>query len=282
MLKIAIPNKGQLADPTQKLLREAGFLRSHHPRDLVVSDPDNDIEFFFLRPRDVATYVGAGNLDFGITGNDLLIDSKSNAEVMIDLGFGKSKFRIATDSNSRIDQITDLNNKRIATSYPNLLMNWLKQKSLEAEIVNLDGAVENAIRLGLADAIADVVDTGTTMKQAGLNFIGEPLMESQAVLIKSKKVSNSNEVDIFLRRINSVLVAREYVMMDYDVEKSNLDKATLITPGFESPTISPLQESNWVAVRSMVKKSDVHKVMDDLYKIGAKAIIVTEIMACRL
>ena len=282
MLKIAIPNKGQLAEPTQKLLREAGFLRSHHPRDLVVSDPDNDIEFFFLRPRDVATYVGEGTLDFGITGNDLLIDSTSSAEIMINLGFGKSTFRIAAENESGIKNFNDLENKRIATSYPNLLSKWLKENSLKAEIVNLDGAVENAIRLGVADAIADVVDTGTTMKQAGLIFVGEVISKSQAVLIKSKNINQSTEVDTFMRRINSVLVAREYVMMDYDIEKTNLDNATLITPGFESPTISPLQESNWVAVRSMVKKAEVHKVMDELYKIGAKAIIVTEIMACRL
>ena len=282
MLKIAIPNKGQLAEPTQKLLREAGFLRSHHPRDLVVSDPENDIEFFFLRPRDVATYVGEGTLDFGVTGNDLLVDSKSSAEIMIELGFGKSTFRIAAENNSGIKTYEDLNKKKIATSYPNLLQKWLKENSINSEIVNLDGAVENAIRLGVAEAIADVVDTGTTMKQAGLIFIGDAISKSQAVLIKSKKVSPSLEVDIFMRRINSVLVAREYVMMDYDIEKTNLEKATIITPGFESPTISPLQETNWVAVRSMVKKAEVHKVMDELYKIGAKAIIVTEIMACRL
>lgn len=282
MLKIAIPNKGQLAEPTQKMLREAGFLRSHHPRDLVVSDPENDIEFFFLRPRDVATYVGEGTLDFGITGNDLLIDSKSSAEILIELGFGKSTFRIAANGNSGIKSFKDLQNKKIATSYPNLLNIWLKDNSINADIVNLDGAVENAIRLGVAEAIADVVDTGTTMKQAGLFFVGDIISKSQAVLIKSKKVSQSLEVDTFIRRINSVLVAREYVMMDYDIEKNNLDKATVITPGFESPTISPLQESNWVAVRSMVKKAEVHKVMDELYKIGAKAIIVTEIMACRL
>ncbi len=282
MLKIAIPNKGQLAEPTQKMLREAGFLRSHHPRDLVVSDPENDIEFFFLRPRDVATYVGEGTLDFGITGNDLLIDSKSSAEILIELGFGKSTFRIAANGNSGIKSFKDLQNKKIATSYPNLLNIWLKDNSINADIVNLDGAVENAIRLGVAEAIADVVDTGTTMKQAGLIFVGDIISKSQAVLIKSKKVSQSLEVDTFIRRINSVLVAREYVMMDYDIEKNNLDKATVITPGFESPTISPLQESNWVAVRSMVKKAEVHKVMDELYKIGAKAIIVTEIMACRL
>ncbi len=282
MLKIAIPNKGQLAEPTQKLLREAGFLKSHHPRDLVVSDPDNDIEFFFLRPRDVAIYVGEGTLDFGITGNDLLIDSKSSAEIMIELGYGKSTFRIAADSKSNLNSYNDVVNKKIATSYPNLLAKWLKDNSFVAEIINLDGAVENAIRLGVADAIADVVDTGTTMKQAGLKFVGEVISKSQAVLIKSKKVNNTPEIDTFLRRINSVLVAREYVMMDYDIEKNNLESATLITPGFESPTISPLQESNWVAVRSMVKKAEVHKVMDELYKIGAKAIIVTEIMACRL
>ncbi|MFM9096630.1 MAG: ATP phosphoribosyltransferase [Actinomycetes bacterium] len=282
MLKIAIPNKGQLAEPTQKLLREAGFLKSHHPRDLVVSDPDNDIEFFFLRPRDVATYVGEGTLDFGITGIDLLVDSKSSADVMIELGFGKSTFRIATDSQLGIKNLKDLEKKRIATSYPNLLYKWLTENSLNSEIVSLDGAVENAIRLGVAEAIADVVDTGTTIKQAGLIFVGETISKSQAVLIKSKKVSTSLEVDTFMRRINSVLVAREYVMMDYDIEKTNLDRATVITPGFESPTISPLQETNWVAVRSMVKKAEVHKVMDELYKIGAKAIIVTEIMACRL
>ncbi|MFM1826174.1 MAG: hypothetical protein RLZZ37_809 [Actinomycetota bacterium] len=282
MLKIAIPNKGQLAEPTQKLLREAGFLKSHHPRDLVVSDPDNDIEFFFLRPRDVAIYVGEGTLDFGITGNDLLIDSKSSAEIMIELGYGKSTFRLAADSNSDINSYNDVVNKKIATSYPNLLAKWLKDNSFVAEIINLDGAVENAIRLGVADAIADVVDTGTTMKQAGLKFVGEVISKSQAVLIKSKKVKDTPEIQTFLRRINSVLVAREYVMMDYDIEKNNIESATIITPGFESPTISPLQESNWVAVRSMVKKAEVHKVMDELYKIGAKAIIVTEIMACRL
>ncbi|MFZ9875713.1 MAG: ATP phosphoribosyltransferase [Candidatus Nanopelagicales bacterium] len=282
MLRIAIPNKGQLAEPTQKLLREAGFLRSHHPRDLVVSDPENDIEFFFLRPRDVATYVGEGTLDFGITGNDLLIDSMSSANVMIELGFGKSTFRIAAEAKSGIKNFNDLENKKIATSYANLLSKWLIEQSIKSEIIKLDGAVENAIRLGVADAIADVVDTGTTMKQAGLNFIGDAISKSQAVLIKSKKLKESSEVETFMRRINSVLVAREYVMMDYDVEKNNLDKATVITPGFESPTISPLQETNWVAVRSMVKKSEVHKCMDELYKIGAKAIIVTEIMACRL
>lgn len=282
MLKIAIPNKGQLADPTQKLLREAGYLRSHHPRDLVVSDPENDVEFFFLRPRDVATYVGEGTLDFGITGKDLLLDSKSKANSIMDLGFGLSSFRIAMPSIKDTKDISSLNNLRIATSYPNILKDWLTKSGLKAEIVVLDGAVENAVRLGVADAVADVVDTGTTLKQAGLVILGEPILQSQAVLLKGKNTKDSIETENFIRRVSSVLVAREYVMVDYDIEQFKVEQASKITPGIESPTISPLHESGWVAVRAMTKRKEMHKVMDELYAIGAKGVIVTEIMACRL
>lgn len=282
MLKIAIPNKGQLAEPTQKLLREAGYLRSHHPRDLVVSDPENDVEFFFLRPRDVATYVGSGTLDFGITGKDLLLDSKSKAESLMELGFGQSSFRIAVPSDKSSSGLSGLNGTKIATSYPNILRNWLDTSEIKAEIVVLDGAVENAVRLGVADAVADVVDTGTTLKQAGLVIIGDPILISQSILLKGPNTKETNETDNFIRRISSVLVAREYVMIDYDIEQSKVDLASRITPGIESPTISPLHEAGWVAVRAMTKRKEMHKVMDELYAAGAKGVIVTEIMACRL
>ncbi len=282
MLKIAIPNKGQLAEPTQKLLREAGYLRSHHPRDLVVSDPENDVEFFFLRPRDVATYVGQGTLDFGITGRDLLIDSKSKAKTILDLGYGQSSFRIAVESNKASLGITGLAGKKIATSYPNILQDWLDKSGIKADVVVLDGAVENAVRLGVADAVADVVDTGTTLKQAGLVTIGEPILVSQSVLLRGQSTRDSVETENFIRRISSVLLAREYVMVDYDIEQSKVEQATKITPGIESPTISPLHLTGWVAVRAMTKKKEMHRVMDELYSIGAKGVIVTEIMACRL
>jgi len=282
MLRIAIPNKGQLADPTQKLLREAGYLRSHHPRDLVVSDPENDVEFFFLRPRDVATYVGAGTLDFGITGKDLLIDSKSTAASIMDLGFGQSSFRLAVTADKSGKGIAGLNGMRIATSYPNILQSWLDKSSIKAEIVVLDGAVENAVRLGVADAVADVVDTGTTLKQAGLVVIGEPILVSQSVLLRGPNTKESAETENFIRRISSVLVAREYVMVDYDIEQSKVELASKITPGIESPTISPLHLAGWVAVRAMTKRKEMHRVMDELYAAGAKGVIVTEIMACRL
>jgi ATP phosphoribosyltransferase len=282
MLKIAIPNKGQLAEPTQKLLREAGYLRSHHPRDLVVSDPENDVEFFFLRPRDVATYVGQGTLDFGITGRDLLIDSKSKAKSILDLGYGQSSFRIAVESNKASSGIAGLAGKKIATSYPNILQDWLDKSGIKADVVVLDGAVENAVRLGVADAVADVVDTGTTLKQAGLVTIGEPILVSQSVLLRGQSTKDSVETENFIRRISSVLLAREYVMVDYDIEQSKVEQATKITPGIESPTISPLHLTGWVAVRAMTKKKEMHRVMDELYSIGAKGVIVTEIMACRL
>jgi ATP phosphoribosyltransferase len=282
MLRIAIPNKGQLADPTQKLLREAGYLRSHHPRDLVVSDPENDVEFFFLRPRDVATYVGAGTLDFGITGKDLLIDSKSTAASIMDLGFGQSSFRLAVTADKSGKGIAGLNGMKIATSYPNILQSWLDKSSIKAEIVVLDGAVENAVRLGVAHAVADVVDTGTTLKQAGLVVIGEPILVSQSVLLRGPNTKESAETENFIRRISSVLVAREYVMVDYDIEQSKVELASKITPGIESPTISPLHLAGWVAVRAMTKRKEMHRVMDELYAAGAKGVIVTEIMACRL
>jgi ATP phosphoribosyltransferase len=282
VLKIAIPNKGQLAEPTQKLLREAGYLRSHHPRDLVVSDPENDVEFFFLRPRDVATYVGQGTLDFGITGRDLLIDSKSKAKSILDLGYGQSSFRIAVESDKANLGIAGIAGKKIATSYPNILQDWLSKSKIQADVVVLDGAVENAVRLGVADAVADVVDTGTTLKQAGLLIIGEPILVSQSVLLRGQSTKDSVETENFIRRISSVLLAREYVMVDYDIEQSKVEQATKITPGIESPTISPLHLTGWVAVRAMTKKKEMHRVMDELYSIGAKGVIVTEIMACRL
>ena len=263
-------------------MREAGYLRSHHPRDLVVSDPENDVEFFFLRPRDVATYVGAGTLEFGITGKDLLIDSKSKAESIMDLGFGQSSFRLAVTADKSSKGIPGLNGMKIATSYPNILQSWLDKSSIKAEIVVLDGAVENAVRLGVADAVADVVDTGTTLKQAGLVIIGDPILVSQSVLLRGSNTKESVETENFIRRISSVLVAREYVMIDYDIEQSKVELASKITPGIESPTISPLHLAGWVAVRAMTKRKEMHRVMDELYAAGAKGVIVTEIMACRL
>ena len=278
-LKVAVPNKGSLAESSALALKEAGYRQRNDLRDLVFIDPDNDVEFYYLRPRDIATYVGSGELDAGITGRDLLIDSQVKAKELLSLDFGKSTFRFAgAGENFKLDS---LNGKRTATAYPGLLANFFQEKKITGSIVKLDGAVESAIRLGVADFIADVVSTGGTLRQAGLTVFGDPILKSEAILI-SREVTLPSQLEVLMRRLSGVVIARQYVLLDYDVETKNLTKACQLTPGFESPTISSLAKEGWSAVRSMVRKNEVNKVMDDLYEVGARGILVTDIHACRL
>lgn len=281
MLRVALPNKGQLAQPAAALLSEAGYLASSNPRALVVTDLANDVEFFFLRPKDVAVYVGAGTIDLGITGRDMLLDSVAPAEEIMQLGFAPSTFRVAVPTGT-IKTHAELNGKRIATSYKGLLKSWLETHSIDAQIVGLDGAVENAVALGVADAVADVVATGATLRAAGLEVIGDPILQSEAILIRPANSEKTQAQDTFERRLHSVNVARSYVLVDYDIPNDRLAQACEITPGIESPTVSSLQDPKWSAVRSMVLSVDVHRIMDELFALGAKGILVTNIHACRL
>ena len=279
MIRIAVPNKGSLADSSIAILKEAGYRQRVDARDLVLLDPENGVEFYYLRPRDIAIYVGSGELEAGITGRDLLIDSGAPAKEVLNLGFGGSTFRFA-GSADREWKISDLAGKRIATAYPGLVANHLKELKISAEVVRLDGAVESSVRLGVADVIADVVSTGNTLRQAGLKIFGEPILKSEAVLIKN--ASQADGLEILMRRLQGVVTARQYVLLDYDIPKSALDRACELTPGLESPTISPLQKADWVAVRAMVPRQDTNAVMDDLWTLGARGILVTDIHACRL
>jgi ATP phosphoribosyltransferase len=281
MLRVALPNKGQLADPAREMLREAGYPAAHGARELVVQDPDNDVEFFFLRPRDIAIYVASGQLDIGITGLDLVLDSGVETDTLLELGFAPSTFRFAAPAGTAAT-VADLAGMRIATSYAGLLGTRLAELGIEATIVKLDGAVENSVRLGVADAVADVVATGTTLKQAGLVVLGEPLLVSQALLVQRAGAGQSHEVDTFVRRLQGVIVARAYVLVDYDIRTELVEAACAITPGIESPTVSSLHDSAWSAVRAMVPRRDVHRVMDELYDMGGRGILVTDIHACRL
>ena len=281
MLRIAIPNKGTLSVPAAQMLRDAGYRQRTDPKDLICRDEANNVEFFYLRPRDIATYVGSGDLDLGITGRDLLVDSGVPAGELLDLGFGGATFRWAAPEGAltSADQIAG---RRIATAYPGVVERYLAEKNLSAVVVRLDGAVENAVRLGVADLIADVVETGATLRQAGLVTIGEPLLRSSAILIGRDIAEAANGVAQLIRRLQGVLVARSYVMLAYDVRADLLDQATALTPGIESPTISPLHRRGWVAVQAMVPRTDAHTVMDKLYELGARAILVTDIANCRL
>jgi len=279
MLRIAIPNKGSLSEASIDILKEAGYRQRVDARDLVLFDPENNVEFYYLRPRDIAIYVGSGELEAGITGRDLLIDSGATATEILNLGFGGSTFRFA-GSSEREWSVSDLSGKRIATAYPGLVESHLAELKISATVVRLDGAVESSVRLGVADAIADVVSTGNTLRQAGLKTFGEPILVSEAILI-----SNSTPIEgleILIRRLQGVVTARRYVLLDYDIPKTALDRACELTPGLESPTISPLQKNDWVAVRAMVPRKETNAVMDDLWAIGARGILVTDIHACRL
>jgi ATP phosphoribosyltransferase len=283
MLRIALPNKGTLSGPASEMLREAGYRQRADDRDLLCRDTANDVEFFYLRPRDIATYVASGDLDLGITGRDLLVDSGSGAEEILDLDFGGATFRFAARPGDLGNATpADLAGRRIATAYPGVVQRHLDDFGISASVIRLDGAVENAIRLGVADIIADVVSTGATLRQAGLEAAGKPLLESTAVLIRRAGHEPSSAVTQLLRRLQGVLVARRYVMLAYDVPSDRLDAAVALTPGIESPTISPLQREGWVAVQAMVLRNEVHRIMDELYDAGGRAILVTDIHACRL
>lgn len=280
-LKIALPNKGSLSEAAAQILREAGYRQRSEDRDLSLIDSENDVEFYYLRPRDIAIYVGNGELNLGITGRDLLLDSGAKAKVILDLDFGKSTFRFAAPASSKLS-LSNLTGKRIATAYPNLLSNYLTEQKISATIVELDGAVESAIALGVADVIADVVSTGGTLRAANLESFGEVITKSEAVLIQGSSKVDQEAVDTLVRRLSGVVIARQYVLVDYDVLKKDVDKACAITPGIESPTISPLQNSEWVAVRAMVLRKDVNTAMDKLWQLGAKGILVSNINSCRL
>lgn len=281
MLKIAVPNKGSLSEAAIAMLKECGYRVRREPKELVITDADNEIEFFYLRPRDIAVYVGSGTLQAGITGRDLLLDSEANAVEIINLGFAGSTFRFAARPGTA-SGVEELHGKRIATSYPGLVRAHLARHDVQATVVRLDGAVETSITLGVADVIADVVETGTTLRNQGLEPFGAPIMHSEAVLISRHDDADLPGLRVLARRLEGVVTARTYVMVDYDVRAELVEQACAITPGLESPTVSPLHDKNSVAVRAMVKRQGVNRVMDSLYALGARGILVTDIRACRL
>jgi ATP phosphoribosyltransferase len=281
MLRLAVPNKGALTEAAQTILKEAGYRARKDSKELVVVDPENSCELFFLRPKDIAVYVGEGTLDAGITGRDMLRDSGAQVEELIPLGFGKSTFRFAANPDEFVS-VADLKGKRIATAYAGLLEAYLAEQGVEARVIKLDGAVETAVRLGVADAVADVVETGTTLRNMDLEVFGEPIAHSEGVLIKRIGGVETQGLMQLMRRLQGVLVARDYVMMDYDIRAERIEEATALTPGMEGPTVSPLHREGWVAVRAMVPRKGHQQVMDQLWEMGAKAILVTAIFACRL
>ena len=280
LLRVAVPNKGSLAQSASDILRESGYRQRDDAKQLTLTDEENGVEFFYLRPRDIALYVGEGTLDVGVTGRDLLRDSGAKADEVLSLGFGRSRFRFAGPV-GRYSDLAELAGARIATSYVGVVSAFLEERGIEAEVVRLDGAVETSIQLGVADVVADVVETGSTLATAGLETFGEVILTSEAVLI-TRGGETPAGFEVFKRRLDGVLVARSYVMMDYDIESAHVNAAVALTPGIEGPTIAPLHREGWVAVRAMVPRDGSQRLMDELYDIGARGILLTDIHACRL
>ncbi|MBY4130393.1 ATP phosphoribosyltransferase [Rhodococcus fascians] len=281
MLRVAVPNKGALSESAAEILSEAGYRRRSDSKDLTVLDPANGVEFFFLRPKDIAIYVGSGQLDLGITGRDLALDSGAPVEERLALGFGRSTFRYAAPAGKQWAP-EDLGGLRIATSYPNLVRKDLAERGLEATVIRLDGAVEISIQLGVADAIADVVESGRSLRQNNLVAFGESLCDSEGVLIERAGTPGTDSArKQLIARVQGVVFAQQYLMLDYDCPKSILDEAVKITPGIESPTLAPMVDDNWVAVRAMVSRKVHNNVMDELAELGAKAILASDIRSCR-
>ncbi|AHH96396.1 ATP phosphoribosyltransferase [Kutzneria viridogrisea] len=281
MLRVAVPNKGALAETAAAMLAEAGYRGRHEQRDLTVLDQPNEVEFFFLRPKDIAIYVGSGELDLGITGRDLARDSGATVDERLELGFGGSQFRYAAPA-GQTWEVKDLHGKRLATAYPRLVREDLAKHGIEAEVIRLDGAVEISVQLGVADAIADVVGSGRTLRQHNLVAFGEVICRSEAILVQRKGAEECAAKAQLTNRLKGVVLAQQYLMLDYDCPKALLDVALKTTPGLESPTVAPLADENWVAVRAMVSRREANPVMDKLSALGAKAILASDIRSCRL
>lgn len=280
MLRVAVPNKGTLAEPASEMLAEAGYRQRHDGKDLTVIDPVNEVEFFFLRPKDIAIYVGSGELDLGITGRDLALDSEAPVSERLALGFGGSTFRYAAPL-GREWKVHDLAGLRVATAYPRLVRTDLARHGVTAEVIRLDGAVEISVQLGVADVIADVVGSGRTLRQHGLAAFGDPICSSEAVLVERADAAPSTEKAQLTARLQGVVFAQHYLMLDYDCPRTLLERVIAVTPGLESPTLSPLADPNWIAVRALVPRGEANRVMDELSAIGAKAILASDIRSCR-
>ncbi|RBO86017.1 ATP phosphoribosyltransferase [Marinomonas aquiplantarum] len=280
MIRVALPNKGALYGPCVELLTSCGYKVKKPTKGLYFEDSKNQVEFYFLRASDIPMYLNKGIIDVGVTGEDFHREKQSQASKMLDLPFGHSKLCIAAMENTILDDSNQVKSLRIATSFPNLVKQHFNSTGLD--LVELDGAVEISISLGLADCVVDIVETGATLKSAGLKVVGEPIFTSNAALFSAQESQSKEDVKRFIDRVNGRLIALEYQMVEYDVPTNLLDKACELTPGIQSPTISQLKNHAWCSVKSMVKKEDAHQILDQLKAIGCKAILLTNIEMARM
>jgi ATP phosphoribosyltransferase len=280
-IKFAIPTKGRLKDPAIELLKKSGYSFRTTGRNLYATCLNEDIIFIFVRADDIPVLVDSGVIDIGITGSDLIIERSASVEEILKLNFGKCRLCVAVRDTVQDKNLSYLNGKTIATSFPATTTDYFKNNNVNVKCIEMNGSVEIMIALNLADAIVDLVETGDSLRDNNLKIFSD-IGSYQAVLVSNKKLKDDPRIARIKRRIDGILVASQYSMLEYNIKTESLKKAESIAPGFESPTVSALDEKGWAAVKVMVKKSEIVQVMDRLAEIGATAILETEILNCRL
>lgn len=275
-LKIAIQKSGRLNEKSVEILKNCGLYFENYKSSLISTVTNFPLEILFLRDDDIPEYVQDGIADLGIVGENVVIEAGADVAYLQKLGFGKCTLKIAVQSTSNITELTQLNGKAIATSYPVILQKYLTENNIDAQIRNISGSVEIGPGLGLSDAIFDIVSTGGTLKNNGLKSF-KNVMDSEAVLISSKGVELLPEVQELLQRIQSVLRAKTTKYVVLNVEKSKLQDVVNLLPGVKSPTVVPLFEEGWVAVHSVIAEQDFWEKINQLKAAGAEGIVVMPI-----
>ncbi len=280
MIKVALPNKGVLFQPTIDLLASCGYRVGKSGSQLTSLDPENEVEFYFLRPGDIPVYVANGILDAGITGKDFAAERGHHPELLLDLNYGDSRLCAAVPASSPVRTLEEVASLKLATSFPNIVRSRFPGRELK--LIELEGAVEISVALGIAEAVVDVVDTGATLRQAGLRIVGDPLFVSNAALFAHPDRADHAPVRVLRTRLEGRLVALDYMMVEYDCPGTILQRACEITPGLESPTITQLQREGWYSVKAMVRRKEAHRIMDELSSIGCRGILLTNIESARI
>jgi len=280
-LRIGVPSKGRLSEIAADLLKQAGLNFRRQERSLFARVGEMPVDITFLRTDDIPVLCAEGAIDMGITGSDLLAEAGADVITRLALGIGKCRLALCVPDDAHITTAAELDGKRLATSFPNVTRRYLAQHRADAHLVNLGGSVEIMIALGVADAIVDLVETGSTLAANRLRVLAE-IGRYESVLIQNKARREAELADRVVRRLEGVIIARSWSLLEYNLPREKLSEAEKITPGFNSPTVNSLEDPAWCAVRVMVRRGEVIEVMEKLELLGAHAILETQINNCRL
>ncbi len=276
-MRIAVPNKGRLSEPALELLRNAGIKPEMESRKLVVSTNNPKVEILFARARDIPALVQMNAVQAGITGYDIVIESRARVEVALKLGFGKAKLVIAVPADSNVKDVRDLEGKRVATEFGNIARRYFEDKGIDVRIVEVSGACENAPYIGIADAILDLTSTGTTLRMNNLRIV-DIVLETEAVLIVNEKSKESFEVKALITSIKGVLNARGMMYLMMNVPTGALEDVKRIVPGLKGPTVMRVEsEEDMVAVHVVVHEDHLFEVLERLKKVGARDILIVPV-----